>query len=167
MRILHTIVFLAFLFTASAQDTLMVIFGQVTEVLSGAAVHPVSIEVRDVNDSSKVFSVQNRHDGRYEVTLHEPGGYAIAFSAAGHASKHIEVKLEGPTEEQWEQGYAMQVDLSMFRQVEGVELEMEEPVGKGVYDPDSDVFIWDREHGRAVSGMQKRMLKEYKGGISK
>jgi hypothetical protein len=142
-------------------DTLCVVFGAVKDFGTGDFIAAPQVEVHLFNDTSAVPMARSEM-GRYVLYLLREGDYTITYTAPGYAPKQVRVLLSGPTPEQWRAGYGLQVDVSLFRQLSGLDLDFGGPVGLCRYVAAEDRFEWDPDHTRALKPRAEAMAKAYR-----
>ncbi len=163
MKIFYPCVFLFLPSMVCAQDTLLAIYGTVYDITNEQPVHPAEVIAFDPSDSLHIVSTTVDRDGRYMLGLFEERNYTIRFNAPGFVPKYVEIQMAGPSPAQWESGYGLSVDMTLFREVPELDLTMgHEPVGRGVYEPSADVFEWDRTYTQSIRSRQKELLRSYK-----
>ena len=146
----------------------MAVYGAITEFATQEPLLNAEVLAFDPTDSLHRVTAMVDHQGRYMLGLFEVRNYVIRFDAPGHVPRHVLVEMQGPTDEQWTHGYGLSVDMSLFQEVHGFDLTMDgTPVGKGIYDPISDVFIWDDAHSKAIRSRQKEITKTYKQQVGR
>ena len=142
--------------TALGQDTLVVVFGTVMEVSSREAVSDIEVNAIDLKWGRRVIG-RVGGGGRYELHFLDEAEYMVEFSAPGFASKRLRLNLHGPTAEDWVGGFGMEIDITLFRELPGLDLSLfEQPMGICNYSKDSARFEWDTVH---VNGMRERSLR--------
>lgn len=81
-----------------------VVAGQYSNVLTGSIVdagdgktpvHPVNVELRDINTGELLRRVTNHADGSYEFPGVEPGRYILFFDAVGDAAHYVDELFDG------------------------------------------------------------------------
>ncbi|MDQ3100062.1 MAG: hypothetical protein M3R08_01635 [Bacteroidota bacterium] len=151
-----------------SQDTLLAFYGSAVDVLTKEQLTGLQVTAFDVLDTSDRSNAEIDTEGRFMLGLFEPKDRIVVISADGYVPRRILLEMEGPTEEQWRKGYGLSLEISMYKNVPGLDLGMEEiPAGKGIYDPQLDVFEWDRSYSRSISEQNKDMLKAYKKHTSR
>lgn len=146
---------------ASAQDTLIVVFGTVKDLTSNEPLTDFQVEAMDLKWGRRVLATVSP-EGRYELDLLQEGDFMIEYGAPGHAHKRVRVDMHGPTVEEWLGGYGMNVDVRLFREVEGLDLSMGgEPFGICRYDSVADIFSWDLAYTESMRERMKGVLAEY------
>ncbi len=149
-----------------AQDTLMYVYGTVRDYLTREPLSNVLLTTFDVNDrSSPIISSSNRR-GEYEINLMEERVYTIVFAAAGYYLKSVEIALPGPSPEDWQKGYAMNLEMMLLPIEEGLDLWGDgQPVGKARYVAKSDIFEWDLAYTKVYSARFSDAMKDYKARL--
>lgn len=146
---------------ASAQDTLIVVFGTVKDLTSNEPVNEARVEAMDMKWGRRFLATMHPN-GRYELPLFQEADLLIEFSAPGHVPKRVRVDMNGPTAEDWLGGYGMNVDVRLFREVEGLDLSMGgEPFGICRYDSVADLFEWDLPYTEGMRDRMKSLVAEY------
>lgn len=144
-----------------ATDTLMVVFGVVKDLTSGLPLSEITVTATEQKSGLQVPAVL-RDNGRYELNIMHEGDYVVEFGSTGHVPKRVQLELRGPTAEQWKGGYGMNVDVNLFRKVEGLDLTMGgKPFGICRYDKATDGFNWDIGYTEAQRGRIEKLMKEY------
>lgn len=146
---------------ASAQDTLIVVFGTVKDLTSNEPLTDFHVEAMDLKWGRRVLAIVYPA-GRYELDLMQEGDFIIEYSAPGHVPKRVRVDMRGPTVEEWLGGYGMNVDVRLFREVDGLDLTLgSEPFGICRYDSVADIFSWDLAYIESMRERMKGALAEY------
>ena len=146
----------------AAQDTLAIVFGSVTDHDPRALLTGITIACHDKQDSTFVVEPVIREGGFYELQLMEERTYSIVFSAKGHVPKRVLIELKGPTREQWEKGFGINADISLFKTLPGVDADFGgEPFGICRFDPSTVQFEWDRTYSQGMRERHAAALKAY------
>ncbi len=146
--------------TYASTDTLVVVFGVVKNIGTGDTLTQYTVVATDAADPAHMVqgTVSN---GRYELNLMEVRTYRITYSAAGHIPKVVEVQMAGPSEEDWNGGYGMHVDVLLLDQSGDVDGALfNEPFGISRFNSASGNFEWDQEHTRKMRARQAALLEE-------
>ena len=144
-----------------ATDTLMVVFGVVKDLTSGLPLPEITVTATEQKSGLQVPAVL-RGNGRFELNIMQEGDYVVEFGSTGHVPKRVQLELRGPSAEQWVGGYGMNVDVNLFREVEGLDLTMGgKPFGICRYDKATDGFNWDIGYTEAQRGRIEKLMKEY------
>ncbi len=168
MRLITTICCSCFSLMLIAQDTLLAVYGNVLEAVSGDPIGLAQVAAYQPGDSSTAIHTHTASDGSFLLGIMEKGEHVIEFSADGHVSKRVLVVVEGPTPAQWRRGYGLSLEMSLFKDLPDLDLSLENrPVGKAVYDRATDVFIWDRGYGHDLRDRQRDLLRTYKQQLRK
>lgn len=146
---------------ASAQDTLIVVFGTVKDLTSNEPLTDFHVEAMDLKWGRRVLATVSP-EGRYELDLMQEGDFMIEYGAPGHVPKRVRVDMHGPTAGEWLGGYGMNVDVRLFREVDGLDLSLGgEPFGICRYDSVADIFSWDLAYTEGMRERMKDVLAEY------
>jgi len=146
----------------AAQDTLAIVFGSVTDLDPRSLLTGITIACHDIEDSTFVIEPLIREGGFYELHMMEERTYSIVFSATGHVPKRVLIELNGPTREQWERGFGINADISLFKTLSGVDADFGgEPFGICRFDPNTVQFEWDRAYSQAMRERHAAALKAY------
>lgn len=160
------ILLLALIFSAGApaqNDTLLAVYGSVVDVLTDEPVRNAQITAHAVADTSDKIHSMTDGNGRFMLGLFAQMDRIFVFDAEGYAPRRVQIDMEGPDEAGWARGYGLSLQMSLYREVPGVDLTMDDiPIGKSIYNREMDVFEWDRDHSRSLSARNKAMLKVYK-----
>ena len=149
-----------------AQDTLMYVYGTVRDYLTREPLANVLLTTFDVEDPSTPIITSTNRRGEYEVNLMEERVYTILFAAAGYYLKSVEIALPGPSPEDWQKGYAMNLEMMLLPIEEGLDLWGDgQPVGKARYVAKSDIFEWDLAYTKVYSARFADAMKEYKARL--
>ncbi len=144
-----------------AQDTLVVVFGTVKDLTNGMPLTEFTVTATEQKTVTQVPS-RVQDNGRYEIDIVQEGDYMVEFNAPGHVPKRVQLELRGPSPEQWKGGYGMNVDITLFREVEGLDLTLaSKPFGICRYDKVNDIFTWDLAYTEAQRDRIAELLKEY------
>ena len=146
---------------ATAQDTLIVVYGTVKDLTTNEPLPGAQVEALDMKWGRR-FLATMLSNGRYELDLFQEADLMIEYSAPGHVPKRVRVDMHGPTAEDWSGGYGMNVDVRLFREVEGLDLSMGgEPFGICRYDSVSDLFAWDLPYTEGMRERMKSLVADY------
>ena len=162
---LPRIVLASLLFASSvssfAQDPLVVMFGPVKDQTSKTALSEFTVTATEQKTMTQVPAIL-RADGRYEINIMQEGDYTVEFNAPGHVAKRMQLELRGPNTEQWKGGYGLNTDISLFREVEVLDLTLGgKPFGICRYDKAANNFAWDRDYTDAQRDRIADLMKEY------
>lgn len=162
----RSILILALIFSVSVnaqKDTLLAVYGSVVDVLTDEPLRNATITAYAVADTSNRMLAGTDGSGRFMLGLFSRADRVLVFDAEGYAPRRVLINMEGPDEAGWERGYGLSLEMSLYREVPGVDLTMDDiPIGKSIYNKEMDIFEWDREHSRSLNDRNKAMLKAYK-----
>jgi hypothetical protein len=151
---------------AMSQETLMTLFGTVKDHTTGEPIENISVHAFDVNDPTHELQATTRGDGKYEVLFTEERTYQVVFTAPGRVPKQIELALAGPTEDQWEGGFGMNIDINLFRELPDLDLTLGgEPFGRSRFEPGSGTFEWDAVHAGKTKERMAKVVKIYEARV--
>ncbi len=134
-----------------AQDSTLYVYGTVKDHGSGAPLERFLVNAINMRDTADRVLARTNAKGRYELVLHGDKEYAVVYSAVGMLTKHVLMDLRGPDAAQWKDGFGMNVNMTLFAPVEGVDFSvLREPVGKCRFNRELAVFDWDVAYNEAV-----------------
>lgn len=144
-----------------AADTLATVFGVVKDMTTKLPLTEITVTATEQKSGQQV-PVVVRDNGRYEINIVQEGDYMVEYGAPGHVPKRVQLELRGPTAEQWKGGFGMNTDITLFREVEGLDLTMDgKPFGICRFDKAAGLFNWDMGYNEAQRDRIERMVKEY------
>lgn len=144
-----------------AQDTLVVVFGVVRDYTTKEALQGVAVNAIDQKWGRRLSAVTNEA-GKYELDFTEEGTFMVEFSGPGRAPKKVLLDLTGPTSEEWLGGYGMNVDITLFLQLDGIDLSMGgRPWGKSAYNRADSIFEWDLAYTQGIQAEASKLIAEY------
>lgn len=127
-------------------------------------------EVVIYQDEVRVFQALTDSLGRYETFLEFDHTYKLWYMQAGKVTKHVVVDTRGIPVPDRAGGYGMNVDITLFKNLPGLDLPiMAQPMGMASYSPADSSLVWDLEHTERMradiqAGMQRydslRVLEE-------
>ncbi|MBK8227412.1 MAG: carboxypeptidase regulatory-like domain-containing protein [Flavobacteriales bacterium] len=102
-------------------------------------------------------------NGRYDVVLDNGADYVIRFSSPGHVTKCFGIDTHGPA---WENDNAVtvvEVEMTLFQQVEGMDLSFfDMPMGLARYNPMTGFLGWNRPYEERIQPEVARLCAEVK-----
>lgn len=114
------------------------------------------------DDPSGPLVTSTNSPGRYGIRLMEERVYTIVFEAEGYYLKSVEIALPGPSPEDWQGGYGMNLEMLLLPVEDGLDLWGDgQPIGKARYQPTSDKFEWDLSYTQAYNARFADLMKEY------
>lgn len=129
----------------SASAFYIELHGVVTEYFTGEPMK--GVQVRMVKDGIERETVITKSNGEYEFVLDRGYVYLIWFYKDGWVTKHIRIDASGIPPIPDVPFYDMDVQVSMFEWVEGVDLGIfEEPLGLAEYVHSVRKLTWDIEY---------------------
>lgn len=149
--------------TAQAPDTLIVVYGTVTDYVKRQPLPHVTVRAQDPNNAKHAIEVRTNAEGRYELVITEERSYRVVASAKGHYPKAVMVHATGPTAQEWVGGFGMHIDLVLLPQVKGMDLSFGgEPFGVARFDKAAGNFVWDVDHTRALKDRIQPQMEAYR-----
>jgi len=151
---------------ACAQDTLIVVYGTVRDHVTREPVPQALVVAFDERDAGHRITKLTNALGRYQVDITEERVYRLAYTAQGYYPKSVVIAATGPSPEEWEGGYGMNIDIVLLPEVEGLDMSFGgEPFGMARFDRESGNFQWDLAY---TEGMKERVagqMKEYRSRL--
>ncbi|MBP7408277.1 MAG: carboxypeptidase regulatory-like domain-containing protein [Flavobacteriales bacterium] len=146
---------------SQAQDTLVVVFGMVKDITTKEPLQDVQVDAIDLKYGRRVMATLFQ-GGHYELDFVQEADYMVEYSAEGYVPKRVRLQLIGLTPEEWEGGYGMEVDVTLFRDLPELDLTLGgDPMGICRFNHDSLSFEWDLAHTEGKREQMARMLKAY------
>ncbi len=147
-------------FSVWSQTPSVLVYGIVKDMTTRDSVPNAWIKLDGENGAPVKLTVNER--GRYEFELTEEKVYLIRCGASGKVDKSVVVDTRGPTPEQWEGGYGMNVDFVLLDSLPGIDYAvLREPFGKARFVPISANFEWDMEYTQGMRDRQAALLDAY------
>jgi hypothetical protein len=115
----------------SAQDSAdLYVNGTVKDYFSRKKISGVKVKV--LQDGQNFESLVTSSNGKYEFFLPLDHDYQIIFEKDGMVTKRIAIDSRGIPEEDRRGGFAMNPDMSLFDNIDGIDFSMlDQPIGKG------------------------------------
>ena len=152
--------------TAQAPDTLIVVYGTVTDYVKRQPLPHVTVRAQDPNNAKDVIEVRTNAEGRYELVITEERSYRVVALAKGHYPKAVLIHATGPTAEEWVGGFGMHIDLVLLPQVKGMDLSFGgEPFGVANYDREAGNFVWDAAYTSSLRDRIRVQMEAYRARI--
>ncbi|MBK6831942.1 MAG: carboxypeptidase regulatory-like domain-containing protein [Flavobacteriales bacterium] len=150
---------------ALAQDTLVVVYGVVKDITTKEPLQDVQVDAIDLKYGRRVMATLFQ-EGRYELDFVQEADYMVEYSAKGYVPKRVRLQLIGLTPEEWEGGYGMEVDITLFRELPELDLTLGgDPMGICRFNHDSLSFEWDLAYTEGKREQMARTLKAYEKRI--
>lgn len=170
-QFLHSVVFLTLLLTAcrtGAQHPGLVVFGTVRDFITRDSIPYPTVTIQEIDAALPPIKVVTNASGRYEFTLSERRNYIVHYSANGKVGKSVRLELSGPTDEEWNIGYGMSVDIVLLDSLPDIDYTFfHEPFGIARYDSATAIYTWDLQYTQGMADRQKALLEIHKNRINK
>ena len=140
-----------------AQTDLIMISGTIKDDGSGRKL-PGSVVVV-YQDGQKIDTQEVDRNAGYSFELVLGHEYTFSYEREGFTSKKIVIDVTHATEGESQDGYILDLDMSIFKDVEGFDISiLEDPMGIGSYNPSSAKFEWDMDY---TDRMKLRLENEF------
>ena len=140
-----------------AQTDLIMISGTIKDDGSGRKL-PGSVVVV-YQDGQKIDTQEVDRNAGYSFELVLGHEYTFSYEREGFTSKKIVIDVTHATEGESQDGYILDLDMSIFKDVEGFDISiLEDPMGIGSYNPSSGKFEWDMDY---TDRMKQRLENEF------
>ncbi|MCB0769354.1 MAG: hypothetical protein KDC00_02990 [Flavobacteriales bacterium] len=127
--------------TCQAQDLLL--YGRVRQYEANGPLASATTLV--LRNGDPIVTIQCDSAGGYKVLLDVGHSYVLEYRSPGRVSKSILLDLRTAPDD--DGGYGMNVDVRLFRPIDGVDVSfLEEPIGKAAYDSTTNDIRWDMEY---------------------
>jgi hypothetical protein len=147
--------------TACAQDSTLYVYGSVKDHGTGAPLERFLVTAINMRDTADRVMARTNAKGRYELVLHGDKEHVLVYSAVGMLTKYVLLDLRGPDAAQWKDGFGMNINMTLFAPVEGVDFSvLREPVGKCRFDRELAAFGWDGPYAESVRLRLAELMKE-------
>lgn len=144
-----------------AQDTLLV-FGTVMDYSTREPLTSFEVRAVDVKDPNHVVLATLHPGGQYGLPITESRTYRIIYTAKGRIPKQVEVAVAGPSNEQWENGYRMNVDILLMLELPGFDAgPFMDVFGRAAFNPVASNYEWDRAYTKMRMERMKKQLAVY------
>lgn len=152
---------LAMITAASAQTPSVFVYGTVKDLVTRDSIPQATLQIGE-EAGTPVTLIANAR-GRYEFELTDEKVYLIRYDAPGKVGKSVVVDTRGPTPEQWEGGFGMNIDVVLMDNLPDVDYSiLSEPFGRAGFVPASGNFEWDMEYTRSMRDRQAALLDAYR-----
>jgi len=119
--------------------------------------------VRVYKNGVKQHVLHTGANGRYDVVLDNGADYVIRFSLPGRVTKCFGIDTHGPA---WEYDNAVtlvEVEMTLFEQVEGMDLSFfDMPMGLARYTPMTGFLSWNKPYEERIQPEAARLCAEVK-----
>jgi hypothetical protein len=119
--------------------------------------------VRVYKNGVKQHVLHTGANGRYDVVLDNGADYVIRFSFPGRVTKCFGIDTHGPS---WEYDNAVtlvEVEMTLFEQVEGMDLSFfDMPMGLARYTPMTGFLSWNKPYEERIQPEAARLSAEVK-----
>ena len=125
------------------------------DTLSGTIITARAHGIADVGTTSN-------DSGYYELSLALGHAYRIRYGHPDMVSKHVEVDATGIPEAMKEGGFGMQVDMTLFPPLEGLDVAfLERPIGRARYVATDSNLVWDLAYTDSIRGLIAHSMMEF------
>lgn len=159
---LRTLILSCLLVTAfQALAVQLRVHGSVTDLLDRSPL--AGVEVRVYKDGIKQHVISTGSNGAYEVLLDNNASYVIRFMQAGRVTKCFAVTTEGGAWADDKRVMDLEVEMTLFRPVEGVDLSwFDLPMGMARFQPMTGHVSWNADYERRIRGEAERLMAQVK-----
>ena len=160
IRLLSTMLLVMCALILSAQDSAdLYVNGTVKDYFSRKKISGVKVKV--LQDGQNFESLVTSSNGKYEFFLPLDHDYQIIFEKDGMVTKRIAIDSRGIPEEDRRGGFAMNPDMSLFDNIDGIDFSMlDQPIGKGKYDPERGNIEFDVAYTQRIQSEIMRLMRE-------
>jgi chemotaxis protein histidine kinase CheA len=143
--------------SAGAQTESLVVSGSLKHEDTKAKLDNVTVSV--TRDGEAFDQIQVDRNGKYFLDLPLRHNYVISFSADGMVSKCVAIQSANTPEDQLNDGFMFDLDMSLFDSVEGFdETILETPIGIASFDERSGRIQFDLDH---TNDMRRQIDAEF------
>lgn len=108
-------------------------------------------------NDKKIFERKSNLAGKYEFVLEYDKSYRIEYNYPNYVSKYLTIDVRDIPEEDRIGGFEMNIDMTLFREIEGLDVSLlENPIGKAQFDAKRNEIAWDFAY---TEQMQKKILE--------
>jgi hypothetical protein len=155
MRQLTLLIFLCFTLPTWAVE--LRLRGEVTDHVTRSPLGEVLVRVYRDGVKEKAFTTGP--GGRYTVNLQRGGNYVIRFSLPGHVTKCYAVDTHGPVWEGDNREVSVDVEMTLFEQVPGVDLSFfDMPMGLARFSATTGRLSWDKAYEERIRPEVERLM---------
>jgi len=160
LRLIFTLVFITVsIFTLSAQESTINVFGTVKDELSGKKMADVTVTLEE--DGVVKTTASTGINGKFEFILDYGHEYNIRFGAAGYIAKFITIDSKNVPDEDKIIGQAIDLDMSLFQFVEGINFDiLKKPIGIARYDSNAGDVSFDYKYTRSIQEEIARLRRQ-------
>lgn len=157
---MRTLLLTVLFFAASALSAAHLrVHGLVTD--AGTREPLAGVLVRVYKDGVRLQSFTTGANGHYAATLGNGGHYVIRFSLEGRVTKCYAVDTQGPSWENDRSVSDVEVEMTLFERVEGVDLSFFDlPMGMARFTPMTGFLTWNAEYEARVRPEVIRLMAE-------
>lgn len=151
---------------AQAVDTLIVVYGTVTDYVKRLPLANVALRAVDPKDPKHAITTRTDAAGRYELAITEERSYRVEAQGKGHYPKAVLIHATGLTAEEWVGGFGMHIDLVLIPVVKGMDLSFGgEPFGVANYDREAGNFVWDAAYTSSLRDRIRAQMEAYRARV--
>ena len=153
------VVFLLMSLVGFAQLNQIYVYGTVKDDRTKKKMSDVEVVLVEDGEVKKTFITAA--NGRFEFDLDYGHMYDIRFNKPNYVSKFITLNTASVPEEDQVGGEGMDLDMSLFKEVEGVNFDiLKQPVGKADYDAAAGKVAFDYEYTKSIANEIGRLRRE-------
>lgn len=162
-QLIFALLALLFCLPATAQDSSLYVYGTIRDYSTRDSLPYSQIDIKEIFNGKKHSKVLANGRGRFEFYLERNRVYSASFSSEGRVAKSVEINLLNAPDSLWDDGgVAMNIDMTLFREVPGISFSLlEQPIGKCKYYPATDQLAWDLAYTEKIKGQLEQLLKKY------
>lgn len=139
------------------------IFGVVKDYADGKKLENVKITAYQAG--AKVDEYTTSGNGKYEFFLELGQEYELSFNRPGWVSKKVYMDSRNIPEEDIGAGFSMNIEMSLFEEVEGLDIKiLEQPIGKAKYNPNTGAIEFDFEYTQKIKDELNRLMSDWEKG---
>lgn len=145
---------------ASAQVDNVYVYGTVKDYNTSKKLDAITVTV--YKDGVKSNSVVTSANGKYEFNLDYGYEYKLVYEKPGMVGKNVVIDTRGIPEEERVGGLAMNVEMTLFQDIPGIDFSlMKQPIGKSKYNGSDGTLSWDLAYTEQMRAELNRLMKEY------
>jgi tetratricopeptide (TPR) repeat protein len=136
------------------------IFGVVRDHGDNKKISGVTITI--YQDGVKFNTEKSNSSGKYEFIIGFEHEYKIVYTFPNYVTKHVTLDTRYVPEEEKEIGYQMTIDMTLFQEIEGLDVSiLDNPIGKAQYYAKDGKIGWDGDYTRQMQSQISALMREH------
>ena len=148
--------------SSEGQDTMLFLHGSVRDYMTSLNLTEFSVRATDFDDAAFHLAGSTSGDGTFELPITEIRHLLISFDSPGYMTKSVEIRMNGPLLEEWQEGFGGRIDISLIKEISGTDLSfLKEPIGRLRFDDSLRSFEWDLDYTAQIRQRIALAMEEY------